>query len=465
MTVFDWFIIITYLVGLLLFGIFYHSNTNNFEEFSVGKRNYGIILTTCTLFASLIGGGSTLGLATKVYDVGIIFILIPFASAIRQLFIAQFLVYKIRKRSKNAISLGDIMEHWYGKYARIISGLAAVILNIAYIGAQVGATGFMFEIFLDINFIVGAFIAMGIMIIYSTTGGIHSVVITDAIQAVILTIAIPIIAYFSITYLGGPIDFVNKIPTCHLEGFGLLGGANLLNLFITIFIGGALFPAYIQRLLLTDNIHTAKQGTIFTALLSFPLYIIIGIIGLAAVALNNSIDPNYAMLDVIKTVCPPGVLGIVIAGLLAIMMSTADTSLNSASIALTQDILKPLFGDQKRTWLGIAKITNIVIGFTTVACALFMDRIIDLVFASFNFWGPIMIMPLLAGFYNFKIPKKLYLFATIVSIMVTFIWLVYYAAQSGVSAVIIGTFIHYLIYQLYFINKKWFRIKANPDAL
>jgi len=103
----------------------------------------------------------------------------------------------------DAISVGDIMEPHYGKGARIFSGLFGVVLCAGILGAQVGAMGYIFNLFLGIDRTTGILIGCSIVIAYTSIGGMRSVIWTDVMQFVVLGVGIPLTLFYGIQYAGG----------------------------------------------------------------------------------------------------------------------------------------------------------------------------------------------------------------------------------------------------------------------
>ena len=149
-----------------------------------------------TTAATLIGGRSCLGLVGYTYEHGLVFLTVfmgaPFANYIEsRVFLSRMGPFL------GMSSPGEIMEVFFHKEGRVVSGVAGVLLCLGILSAQITAIGYLLNYFFGISFEVGAVIGFGICIIYTAYGGIRAVTITDAFQFTILFLVLP--------FLGGKI--------------------------------------------------------------------------------------------------------------------------------------------------------------------------------------------------------------------------------------------------------------------
>jgi len=198
----DYAIIIFYLSVVLLVGLWSGKGMKSLQEFSVSHRSYTSIVIFATLSASFIGGGFSIGNAEKVFRLGIVNIAALWGFSLKEILVARFIAPRTGN-FPNVISTGDIMEQGYGKVARVVTGFFSVFLCAGIVGAQVGAMGLIFNVFLGIEPIWGILIGCGIVIAYSTVGGMRAVVLTDIIQFCVLAIGLPAALIFGIVKSGG----------------------------------------------------------------------------------------------------------------------------------------------------------------------------------------------------------------------------------------------------------------------
>ncbi|MEM7589176.1 MAG: hypothetical protein AAF320_03320, partial [Myxococcota bacterium] len=100
-------IIAAYLVITLAVGLYYGRKTDSFKDFAIGDRKFGTMALVATMFATTIGGSSTIGLCEKTFKAGLVFIFIFFFKSFYKI-IESFIYAKMGRCIKNAISPGDI---------------------------------------------------------------------------------------------------------------------------------------------------------------------------------------------------------------------------------------------------------------------------------------------------------------------------------------------------------------------
>jgi SSS family solute:Na+ symporter len=444
----DYAIIILYLFVILLVGLRSGKGMKNLQDFSVSHRSYTSLVIFATLSASFIGGGFSIGNAEKVFRLGIVNIVALWGFSLKEILVARYIAPRTSNFT-NVISVGDIMEHGYGKAGRVITGFFSVFLCAGIVGAQVGAMGLIFKVFLEIEPIWGILIGCGIVIAYSTIGGMRAVVLTDIIQFCVLAIGLPAALVFGIVKLGGFSAIRAAAPAGHFSvpGEAITIGA-FISLFLTFLLGETLVPPYVQRLFIgKDAGHTAR-GTMLSGMFSIPFFAITGGIGLVALALDSKLDPNLAMPYVIRTVLPAGVRGIVIAGVISIVMSSADSFLNGAATCCINDLVKPLRKNQlsERQELFLAKLTNCFVGVMAVVFAIKIRSILDILIYAYNFWAPVILIPLAAVLLGFRVTKAGFLAGTAAGVAGVLIWNGLLKSPAGVSGLVIGVFCNLIVF-------------------
>jgi len=449
----DYAIISGYLLAILLLGLWSGKGMKTLSDFSVSHRSYGSMVIFATLSASFIGGGFSIGNAEKVFRLGIANIVALWGFSLKEILVAKF----IAPRTGNfpgVISVGDLMDRGYGKIGRVVSGFFSVFLCAGIVGAQVGAMGIIFNVFLDIEPIWGILIGCGIVIAYSTVGGMRAVVLTDVVQFCVLVVGIPMALVFGLIKLGGISAIRAAAPAGHfsIPAEGMTIGA-FLSLFLTFLLGETLVPPYVQRLFMArDATHTAR-GTMLSGIFSIPFFAVTGVIGLVALSLDSKMDPNLAMPSVIRTVLPVGLRGFVIAGVISIVMSSADSFLNGAATCCINDVVKPLRRNpmSKQRELLLAKLTNLLVGILAVVFAIRIPSVLDILKYTYNFWAPIIVVPLAAVLLGVRVTRAGFLAGTLAGAAGTLVWNHLLKTPAGIEGLAIGVFCNIFFFVL--VNK------------
>ena len=438
----DYAIITVYLLAILLVGLWSGRGMKTLSDFSVSHRSYGSMVIFATLSASFIGGGFSIGNAEKVFRFGIVNIVVLWGFSLKEILVAKYIAPRTGNFS-GVISVGDLMDRGYGKMGRIVSGFFSVFLCAGIVGAQVGAMGIIFNVFLGIRPIWGILIGCGIVITYSTIGGMRAVVLTDVIQFCVLAIGLPAALVFGIVKLGGFSAIKAAAPASHflIPGEGMTICA-FLSLFLTFLLGETLVPPYVQRLFMAKDAGHTARGTMLSGIFSIPFFAITGAIGLVALTLDPELDPNMAMPYVVSTVLPIGIRGIVIAGIISIVMSSADSFLNGAATCCINDIVKPLRKNplSERRELLLAKLTNCLVGILAVVFAITIPSILDILIYAYNFWAPIIVVPLAAVLLGVRVTRAGFLAGTLAGAVGTLAWNYLLKTPAGIEGLVIGVF-------------------------
>jgi len=408
----------------LAYGIWASKGIKNIDGFSVASRSFGPWVIFATLSASFIGGGFSLGNAEKVFTFGIANIVALWGFSLKEMLVAKFLSPKIINFPK-AISVGDILETNYGKTGKLTAGIFGTMLCIGILSAQVLAIGYVFNLFLGVSQTTGALLGCTIIIIYSTVGGMLAVVKTDIIQFIVLAIGLPLTLIFGINACGGVDNIIANIPASRFnipaEGHSWLA---FFSLFCSFILGETLVPPYVQRLCIGKDTKAVQKGTMMAGIFSIPFFTVTGLIGLVALHLNPELDPNLAIPYVVNESVPVILKGIVIAGIISIAMSSADSFLNAASVSIVNDIIQPLrtnkLSDSRE--LLFAKIATAVCGILSVILALNFNSILGLLMYAYDFWSPIVLMPLLLTIIGKNIQTKSFVSGAVIGLIIMVVW-------------------------------------------
>ncbi len=438
----DNIIIFGYLMGILALGLWSGRNITSMEHFSVAGRSFKSLVIFATLSASFIGGGFSIGNAEKVFLFGIVNIFALWGFSLKEILVAAFIAPRM-DRFNNCISVGDIMKRDYGTTGKVITGVFSLLLCAGIVGAQVGGIGIIFNVFLDIPPKIGILIGCGIVITYTTVGGMRAIVFTDIVQFIALGIAIPLTLYLGIQQAGGWEALREATPPSHLA----IPGAEyttlaFVSLFLTFLLGETLVPPYMQRLYIGKNARHTARGTLLSGLFSIPFFAVTGCIGLLALAINPELDANMSLPYVIREVLPIGIKGLVIAGVISIVMSSADSFLNAAAIAFTHDIVKPFSKDSitPRQELWIAKAVTLSVGIMAIIFAIRIQSVLDILIFAYNFWAPIILVPLVGTLLGVRANLWSFIGGGIAGISGVLAWNATLGEQTGVDGLVIGVF-------------------------
>ncbi len=442
----------TFLGISLYIGYASSKKVQTLSHFSVGNRSFSSFLIFCTLSASFIGGGYTFGNAAKVYLHGMLYAFALLGFSLKEMLIGIWVAPHM-EAFQDCHSIGDIMRKQYGRVAQLITGFLSLIICGGILGAQVGALGAIINVTLGISPMLGMLGAVSVLLVYTTLGGMRAVVLTDVLQFSLLAVGIPMTFFIALHHVGGWERVVSTVPHHYL--FFISSMPELLLfclLFISFMFGEILIPPYVQRLLMARSISDTVRATFLSGVVSIPIFLLCGGLGLIAFSYNHHLDANDVFPWVVKTILPLGLRGFMIAAMLSIILSSSSGLLNAASMAFVQDIMKNIPGKpiQEEHLLRWARMSTVVVGMIAVIFSAMIQNVLDILLLAYNFWSPIILVPLLAVIFKLSASARDFFIGAVCGVigasMCRLIWPASMNAGpliSGIMLNAIGFFISY----------------------
>lgn len=447
MTAVDWGVIVLYFVVLIGIGLQTMRRIETSDDFAVAGNRIIWPVFFGSLAAAFLGGGASLGLAGQSYASGYVYMFAFLAYSIQTVLIGWFVAPRL-KRYPGAHTVGDVMDAHFGRGARLLTGILSFALCAGILGAQALAIGTVVNATIGLPVTPSVVIGMAIVILYSTFGGLWAVIQTDMMQFVLLGVLIPVTLLIGVYRSGGVGELLAGIPDTHLSG---LGGMTLLafaGLFVSFLLGETLVPPYTQRTFSTPDGRHARIGFVLTGIFSALFFFITASLGLVALRLFPGIDSEAALPTVVMELLPVGLVGLVVAALLAVVMSTASSYMNSAAIVLVKDIyqpfIKPDLSGGHRLWLERA--TTVAIGVLATLFAISVPSIVDALLYAYSLWAPTVIIPLLGAVLFGCRSAGAAVGAIVAGGVVTALWTWALGDPFGVPGVIVGVGANALVF-------------------
>ncbi|MBL4682913.1 MAG: sodium:solute symporter family protein [Pseudomonadales bacterium] len=332
-----------YLALMLIVGIFAAGRTHDATDFMVAGRNLNLPMSTATIMATWIGGGSILGAAGAAHQDGFLGVIAdPFGTTLGLVIIGLFVV-RIIRRLKLMTNI-QFFEMRYGKLAGFIASVGYSMSNVGWAGALMVAFGVMLESLTGFPLETGIIAGAAIMLVYTTAGGMWAVAMTDFVQIFIIIIGLFILLIVVLINFGGvsaiwadiPEGNFRMIPT---EQTGL-AWLDYLRAWLIISLADAGSQSLMQRGLAARNERTAQNAFYFAAIGYITLGMIPVILGIiAAVYLPVMDDPESVIIVLAQENLHPILLAIFVGAILSAVMSSADSSLLAASSIITTNML------------------------------------------------------------------------------------------------------------------------------
>ena len=435
-----------YLGALIWLGVRGSRRVKDAADFAAAGEKYGAPVIFASLAASYVGGGFSSGNAARAFSSGIGSTLALMGFALAMMAIGRWLVPGVA-RFRGASTVGGILERDYGKGARALTGGFAFLSCAGVVAAQMEAMGLTFRSLLGVSETAGVLIGCGVVLAYTTLGGMQSVIGADMLQFALLSLGMPLLLAGCLARTGGLSGLFHRLPAPYFDPLNGVGPWGFLSLFLSLAVGEALAPPYTQRLLIGRSPAVTARATVWSGLFAVPFFAVTGLIGLAAYVLDPAADPASAMPRMILRVLPAGLRGLVIAAMVSVILSAADGFLNGAALGLVEDLLIPLFpATPPRVRLGLLRYVNFLTGAGAVALALLLPGIFEILFLAYSFWCPVLLVPLAAAFRGVAAPRPVFYAAAVAGFLTALLWDLPLARPLGVEGSVVGLAVNALLF-------------------
>jgi SSS family solute:Na+ symporter len=382
LNVIDGIIIICYLVGIIGYGISKGKQQSS-EDYFLAGRNLTWPIVGISLFAANIGSSTLIGLTADAFKTNIaVYNYEWMAAVVLVIFAIFFMPFYLNSK---VYTMPEFLERRYDGRARYFFSIITIVGNVIIdTAAGLYAGNLILKIiFPELDSAIIITLLAIAAAAYTIPGGLSAVVHTEVIQAIILVMGSIALTYFCFDQVGGwsgmiaGLDAMNQggqLNKSSDEVFSLVGPINdpympWTGLVFGVPLLGFYFWAnnqfMVQRVLSAKDLNHGRWGALFAGLLKLPVIFIMIVPGVIAIVLFSDTDisglnylipsstgmvvcsqlsdcPNMTYPVLIYNLLPVGVLGLVIAGLLAAMSSSISATLNSASTLITMDFILKL---------------------------------------------------------------------------------------------------------------------------
>ena len=389
--VIDWVFVGLYfliIIGISIWSI--RRKKDSPMDYFLASRNLGWFVIGASILASNVGSEHIVGLAGTAAKSGLAMGHYELHSWIVLMLGWVFVPFYMRSK---VFTMPEFLERRYNEKSR---WLLSIIQLLSYIIAKVSVTIYagavVFNSFLGIDFWTGAIILIVITGIYTIFGGLHAVMYTEALQAIVLLGGSIILTITGIYKIGGWDTLVNSVSKEHLNMFLPLSDPNFpwIGILFASPIVGIWYwctdQHIVQRCLAGRDEKQARRGTLFAAylkLLPFFIFMIPGLIAyvLASTGKIELPQSDQAFPTLVKALLPVGLRGILAGGILAALMASLAAVYNACSTLFTMDIyqkIKPASTEKELVKVG--RITTAVVVVLGMAWIPLMKGISDVLY-------------------------------------------------------------------------------------
>lgn len=435
MTSKEWVILGTigvYMAMMVAIGFAVSGRNKTSNDFYLGGRKLGPLVTAMSAEASDMSGWLLMGLPAVAMMGGLAeaswtAIGLAIGTYLNWLFVAKRL--RVYSNRIGAFTLPDFFTKRFKDNKKVLTTVAAlfiIVFFVPYTASGFAACGKLFGSLFGMDYHLAMILSAVVIIIYCTLGGFFAASTTDFIQSIIMTIALVVVVGFGEGIAGGLGNVFNNVQSLDgyldvFKGFnvasGTTGSYGTLPVISTLAWGLGYFgmPHILLRFMAIEDekkLKLSRRVASIWVVISMGVAVLIGVVGYTL--MQKGVLPNYAdasaaetiIVDISKFLSKYGYIaalgaGIILAGILASTMSTADSQLLAAASSISQNLLQETFGIKMsaKTSMLVARIS--VIAISVVAIFLAWDpnssvfRIVSFAWAGFGgAFGPLMLCAL-----------------------------------------------------------------------
>lgn len=393
--------IVVYLLAMLAIGFVFSKNNSDSTDFYLGGRKMGPIVTAMSAEASDMSSWLLMGLPGLAYLTGVAnpawtAIGLGIGTWFNWLIVAR----RLRRYSANinAITVPEFYSKRYHDNSNVLNAIAALVIIvffIPYTASGFAACGKLFNSLFGVDYMVAMLISAAVIVGYTIMGGFKAVSTTDLIQSIVMTIALVVVVTFGISKAGGVeavIDNAKSLPgylsmkASYDVGTNSSTPYSFLTIVSTIAWGLGYFgmPHILLRFMAIKDekklVLSRRIATIWV-FIAMGITIFIGMVGLGMTKAGelgflSESSSETIIVEIAGLISRHGVLaaivaGLILAGILAATMSTADSQMLAAASSVSQNIVQDFFKvkiSEKKSLL-VARLTIVVISLIGVFLA------------------------------------------------------------------------------------------------
>ncbi|KAM4796930.1 high affinity choline transporter 1 [Rhinophrynus dorsalis] len=399
--------IILFYLAILFVGIWAAWRTKNSrgdgdprEGIIVGGRDIGLLVGAFTMTATWVGGGYINGTAEAVYvsDYGLAWAQAPIGYSLS--LIVGGLFFAKPMRSRGYVTMLDPFQQIYGKRMGGLLFIPALMGEMFWAAAILSALGATISVIVDIDINISVVVSALIATFYTLVGGLYSVAYTDVVQLFCIFVGLWISVPFALTNPAVTDITVTAVEEVYKTPWlGSIKSADVwswLDSFFLLMLGGIPWQAYFQRVLSASSATYAQVLSFLAGFGCLVMAIPSVLIGAIAASTDWNVtsygpdDPQYKneadmiLPIVLQYLCPPYISFFGLGAVSAAVMSSADSSILSASSMFARNIYQLSFrqnaSEREITW--VMRITVFVFGAAATAMALLAKSVYGLWYLS-----------------------------------------------------------------------------------
>lgn len=350
-----------YFALVLLAGLAFSRRMKSLEDFFLASRGLSAGLVFLSLTASWFGATSILVSTDEAMKAGLgAFWIMGAPAVLTVLFLAFFLARPLQLLP--IMTIPDLVELRYGRLVRHLASGLIIWYMVLLAASQMVALGQFLRLFLGISYVAGLGMATAVVLVYSMTGGLRSVVFTDIVQFVLLVAGTGGL----VIWLGGRGKAVADIAARsgkerYFDLFHNFGENGLIA--VSFILAWTISPIALQRIQAARGLGEARKGLFAAAGMLFLLYAGVTFVGMAALPLFSGETLSHPLIsEVIASKAGLWFGGVLFMAVLAAVLSTLDTAINTGALSLNRDVFNQLLPSSRISPVAAGRLATLILG-------------------------------------------------------------------------------------------------------
>lgn len=446
-SVWDLVIIAVYLITMISIGVYSIKRVKNRGDYYVAGRSFGPMVLMATVCATIIGGSGLMGRAGVAYSSGFkaIITAVPYLLG---MLIFSWIVGRISDigMKYNITSIPELFEMRFVKTAKLLLSMMIAFTMMGTVASQVTATATIVKMLggqIGLSYEIGALIACVVFMLYTATSGLYGVVYTDVLQFYILILFVYIlIPVASLLNIGGFSNFTANLDPGLVQPYvngSILG--DIVTYLVFTMAGAEMW----QRAFAAKDRKSAKKGMFLgTAVYGVTIFLVFFMGIIAHQIIGDDVLAQYGSTDAVIPalaikVLPIGLTGIALAGMLSVIMSTADSYLLVSVQTCVSDIGKTISpGMSEKTELRLSRIFAVILPIGALVIALYIKNAYATLMFAWCFYAAAAGIPAFAALFWKKATKQGIIVAMVSGFTVCIAWKLL-GQPFGLGAAVPGT--------------------------
>ena len=414
--------VVIYMLMCIGVGLWAMRRTKSTHDFFMAGRHLGILVTGVAVFSSTMSGFGFVGGPGLVYKMGVssFWMVVSASVGISLSFFLLAKRLRLFAELRETISLPDaVLVRYNSRSTSFLTAVAILLGVMGYLAAQIGAMAIVLQTILaEVPWIPSVpremclVVSTAVLVFYCVSGGIVASVYTDLVQGLIMVVAALLVLLTAVATVENGMTGMSRILLADdpesIGPWGTLGIVGCLSWYFVFVLGACGQPHVITKFMMTRRLGDARHMlpvSVFGYAISALLWIGIGL-SMRALVLSGQEPPlleaDNAAPQFLQHYAHPLLAGVVFAGLLAAIMSTADSFLNIGAAAVVHDIPRAWRGRSLDNELYWARVATVSIAAAAAMFALFSENLVALL-GAFG-WGTFAaaIVPTVAIGFNWK---------------------------------------------------------------